>query len=207
MSLNAAALDLSAASFDPKQILEKPLITGASVSADFGTESPGKRLALRFTSPDKIKTIAHGGTPGVQTVAKLMETDFADRTSVIAIDLFFWDSVIGEQHEVVSALHRIVALSKRHDLPVVLGEIPELLPERQPNRIALNSAIDKACKEYSNCFVMPFNQLHKKLKSQGYIDVNGKKLTVRDIVPDGLHLSAPASDFLADTMLNLFTAR
>lgn len=114
---------------------------------------------------------------------------------------------MGDEKEVLNALEKVVSLSKKHDLPLILGEIPELLPGRQANRAALNRDIDKACREYSKCFVMPFNELHKKLVKQGYLDVNGKKLTVRDIVPDGLHLSKSASDFLADTLLKLLSNR
>ncbi|RYZ79224.1 MAG: hypothetical protein EOP06_27585, partial [Proteobacteria bacterium] len=35
-----------------KAALQKPLIIGASVSGDYLTESPGKRLALRYTKKD-----------------------------------------------------------------------------------------------------------------------------------------------------------
>lgn len=92
---------------------------------------------------------------------------------------------------------------KLSKIPLILGEIPELLPGRQPGRAFLNNQIKKACQEYTQCHVMPFDKLHKQVMKDGYLTMYGKKQTIAQIVPDGLHLSPTAGEFLADEMLAL----
>ena len=116
--------------------MKKPLITGASVSADWLSDSPGKRLALRHTPKSNIKVIARGGNTSATTVATLKDSDLKDRTSVIAIDAFFWDSTLATSKASVETLRKLVERTEKLGIPLVLGEIPLLLPHWQQSACA-----------------------------------------------------------------------
>ena len=181
-------------------LLKRPLIVGASVSADHKSQSPGKRLSLRYTSADQIVTIAHGGKPGKDVLASMPTSFLKDRTAVIAVDLFFWDSTLGSPTASIAALKKLVDQVKKQNLPIVLGEIPELLPGRQSQRSRLNSELQNACASYDKCRLMPFIDLHAKVMRDGFLMIGGKRYGLRELLPDGLHLSETASDYLADQM-------
>ncbi|MDQ3234402.1 MAG: hypothetical protein M3Q07_21570, partial [Pseudobdellovibrionaceae bacterium] len=57
------------------------------------------------------------------------------------------------------------------------------------------------------CFLMPFNQLHEQVSKDGYLEIKGRKYSLKELVPDGLHLSVPTSEYLADMMLALLNRK
>jgi hypothetical protein len=187
--------------------MQRPLITGASVSADLTTESPGKRLSLRYTDRASIRTIAQGGRSGRATISTLSASDFKDRTAIIAMDLFFWDSVMIDTYASLKALKYIVTLAKNLDVPLLLGEIPLLLPSRQPGANTLNDAIHSASKTHEKCFVMPFRELLLKVLQDGFLLIDGKQRCLEELIPDGLHLSDLGAEYLADVMRDVFLGR
>jgi hypothetical protein len=136
-----------------KQLFEQPLITGASVSADHGTASPGKRAALRFTLPIKITTLAQGGTPGRVTALRLDQSALKGHSLIIAMDLFFWDSTLPNPEDSLKALESVIHRARSLDVPILLGDIPELLPGRQPAREMLNARIHALCLKERGCYV------------------------------------------------------
>src|SRR5688572_12287197 len=89
---------------EPEKLLEKPLITGASVSADWSTSSPGKTLALRYTEKANIRTIAFGGRPGREVIKDIRPQDVKDRSIIMAVDFLFWDSTLSETGPSIKAL-------------------------------------------------------------------------------------------------------
>jgi hypothetical protein len=186
-----------------KELLQKPLIIGASVSADYNSLSPGKRLALRYTASENIRSVAQGGRKGVDTLAALQESDLSGRTIVLGLDLFFWDSTLPSADESIKALQNFIQKLQSKNIPVVLGEIPELLAGRQPGRPALNASLHAQCEKYPRCAVMPFDDLHRQLMRDGFLVMKGRRLGLMDIVPDGLHLSDDASEDLADRLQNI----
>ena len=196
-----------AMNFTAKTIFEKPFITGASVSADWNTKSPGKTLALRFTGAPKIQTVAIGGRPGKEMIKQVEEAKLNDRTIIIAIDFLFWDSTLSDFGSSHSALDKLVGLASARKIPIVLGEIPELLPGRQGLRQELNADIKKICASYENCYLMPFDRLYQELVKNGYLEIKGKKYKMAELIPDGMHLSSPATEYLADIMLDLLTKK
>ena len=207
----AAAASLHTSAFSqtiaPEKVLEKPLITGASVSADWNTRSPGKTLALRYTEKSKIKTIAYGGRPGRELIKDIKPQLVKDRSIIMAVDFLFWDSTLSETGPSIKALENLMHEASEHGLPIVLGEIPELLPGRQGLRAPLNEAIKEKCAAYQQCYLMPFDRLHQKVLKNGYLEIHGKKMTMKELVPDGLHLSGPTSEYLADMMLALLNRK
>lgn len=186
-----------------KDVLQRPLIVGASVSGDFLTPSPGKRLALRYTTSEHIKVIAKSGKPARETLKAVTETSLKDRTSVIGVDLFFWDSFGGSVQDSFQELEKLKSLAQKMKLPLILGEIPELNPQFQPHARQLNAKIHEFCKAENHCKVLPLNSLLRKVLREGSITQNGQKYPLPSLLPDGLHISAPASEYLADRILEL----
>lgn len=176
---------------------ERPLIVGASVSDDWNTKSPGKRLGLRFGPLSNITTIAQGGIQGRQLISRISDESLSDRTSVVAIDFLFWDSTDSNAAESVKALERLVALAGKRKLPLILGDIPELLPGRQSLRPELNAALRSICALNPHCLLMPLDKIHEQAVKNG-LTINNRKYSIHELIPDGLHLSEPASEYLAN---------
>ncbi|MBY0317083.1 MAG: hypothetical protein K2Q26_16305 [Bdellovibrionales bacterium] len=187
------------------KIMEKPLITGASVSAGHLATSPGKILALRHTSASQIKTVAQGGRTSLDTVARLSDKDFEDRTVVIAVDAFFWDSFSPQSEKSLDVLKGFIERTAKLEIPLVLGEVPLLAPQRQRSAGAINAAIHNACERIKKCFVLPFDEIVKQILRDGFLDVDGKRYKLNQLLPDGLHVNGIASNHLADRIERLLT--
>jgi hypothetical protein len=190
-----------------KTILQRPLIAGASVSADAQSASPGKKLALRFTSASMIRTAAAGGRTGAESIKTLHESDLQDRSIILALDFFFWDSALPSADQSIAALDKLVEMSTQSKIPLVIGNIPELIPGNQPSRGRLNEAIAQKCTQQKNCFVMSLSELHEQVRRDGYLKIQGKNVKLSEIIPDGLHLSHQGSDELANRLETLLSAQ
>lgn len=186
------------------KILQRPLIVGASVSADHLSPSPGKVLALRYTDAKDIKVIARGGTLGREVVKYVSESTMKDRSAIIGLDLFFWDSFSSAPLESLQAVDKIVDFASQKNIPIVLGEVPALIPFRQNSLGVINKKIKEACQKYAQCKILPLNALLQKTLLDGYILQGGKKHTLDSLIPDGLHIARPASEYLADQIQSLF---
>jgi hypothetical protein len=197
------AQDTRSAPRDVAQVFRAPLILGASVSADYGTLSPGRRASLRYTEPTRIRAIAQGGTPGVEIVGRVRGNDVGDRSVVIALDLFFWDSTLVDPSRSLAAVQHLTQWTAAQGIPLLLGDIPLLLPGRQPQRARLNQAIRAQCRRTTQCVLVPLDALHQQVIRDGFLTIHGKRYALPELVPDGLHLSPPASEFLADTLVAL----
>ena len=182
--------------------LSRPLIIGASVSAGAGTVGPGTRLSLRYTQGSNIQIFARGGTPGAKLAAGLNENLFSGVSSVIAVDFLFWDSTLEDPAPSFEALGKLLSLSQARGIPVVLGDVPELLRNGQPSRQRLNEMIRASCTLARHCQVLALDQLYTKLQREGTLEIRGRRYTQQEILPDGLHLSAPASEHIADLIFN-----
>ncbi len=184
--------------------MQSPLIVGASVSGDYLTPSPGKRLALRHTTLDRIRVIARQGKPGREMVRSVSPMVLKDRSSIICVDTFFWDSLATTPAESLRALETLSNLSLERGIPLVLGEIPNVLESFQRSVVPLNRKIEEIGRTNSNCRVIPINAIVQKTFSQGYLEQNGRRFPIASLLPDGLHISEPASEYLADQIAKLF---
>jgi hypothetical protein len=137
---------------------------------------------------------------GAEVLKRVNEAALEGRTIVIAVDLFFWDSALPRPSASITALDHLLREVRERGIPLVLGEIPELLPGHQPGRNILNTAIRRAAAEYPACAVMPFERLFQQVMRDGYLEIRGKRYGLFDLVPDGLHLASFAGDFLADVL-------
>lgn len=185
------------------EALKRPLIVGASVSAGYGSTGPGHRLALRYTSADKIENLAVPGATGRQQITNLQAETVKDRSIILAMDFLFWDSVYPDSKPSVDALDRLLRLGQARKIPVVIGDIPSLLGSRQVNRASLNREIHKRCESAKQCYVLKLDDLHQKLMRDRHIEVKGKRYGFRDLLPDGLHLADVAGEYLADQIYQL----
>jgi hypothetical protein len=182
---------------------EKPLIAGASISADFKTKSPGKRLAERFTDAAKITTVAQSGAPALQIEPRITSELLSSHTLLIAMDLFFWDSTQGDPAPSLAALDRLLEKAEQAGIPLILGDIPALIPIGQSSRSALNRALREKCVRAQQCYLLPLDSIHRTLIEEGSISFEGAKYTLREVMPDGLHLSDVGARYLADRMAAL----
>lgn len=107
----------------------------------------------------------------------------------------------------IQALENLIILASKNNLPLVLGEITELLPGRQINRTRLNEEIAYTCAAYDQCFLMAFDQLHRQVLTDGFLEIKGRKFIIRELVPDGLHLSQPTTEYLADMMFDILNKK
>lgn len=180
--------------------MQRPLIVGASVSADWKAKSPGKLLALKYTKDSEIKTIAIGGRSGRDVLKNVSSADLKDRTIVIGLDLFFWDATLKSSAESLSAMNKLLTSVKDLDIPIILGEVPLLLPGMQPQAATINAALHQACRDYDKCTVVPFTSMLFKVLSEGSLQYQGKRYALRELIPDGLHIGPVASQYIADSI-------
>jgi hypothetical protein len=190
----------SAKNFWPSddELFSKPLIIGASVSADWASLSPGKRLSYRHTDRANVLTIAKSGHPGIDVLRDVTDKKLEGRSIVIGFDLFFWDSGRADATETLTAMRKLVKRTGELGIPLVLGDIPELIPGYQPIRRELNQMIHRACDSEPHCTVIRLDDLHKQVMRDRALTIKGKKYTFRELVPDGLHIGDVAGEFLAD---------
>jgi hypothetical protein len=196
----AASSKVPESPVDLAPLFAKPLIIGASVSANFSTPSPGRRLALRYTTEGELITIAQSKRLGRQSVKKVTSKTLAGRTIVIGVDMFFWDSTLPNPRESLNALRKFLELTASLNIPVALGDVPQLLPGKQPSRDAVNLEIYSMCTPNTHCFIIPYDQMLKDVRAVGYLEVKDKRYTLKQLIPDGLHLSDVASEYLADQL-------
>lgn len=190
-----------------KELFHKPLIIGASVSADYLSNSPGKRLALRFTERHNIQTIAKNGRPGRETLKAIHEKTLEDRSIVIGMDLFFWDSTLPHPQTSIHELHRLVAMVEKKKIPLILGDIPELLPGWQQSRKLIQDEIHRISHTTKHVYLFPLEHIYKDVLQKGFIEYQKRKYDLWELVPDGLHIGDVAGNYLADRMVEVLAER
>ncbi len=206
-TLGATLLSANAQSKDLGPTFKTPLILGASVSAGYAAPGPGTILSKRYTEPHNIKTIAYNGTPGHTVLKNLSQQSFKDRSVIIGVDLFFWDSIYPTGPASVAALEQLVKDAEGARIPIILGDIPDLLPGMQGQRPLLNQMLQEACARYSQCYLVPLSEVFQQIQRDRHLVYQTKRYTIRDLLPDGLHLGPIASAYVADLIENMMAAR
>jgi hypothetical protein len=191
------SMDFSTISETDRELFARPLIAGASVSADWASLSPGKRLSYRYTDKPNVVTVARSGHPSLDVIPLLTDKVLSDRSIIVGFDLFFWDSVNENPQASIDGMKALVAKAKKRGIPVVFGDIPELLAGHQPGRAKLNKAL-RELRANGHCVLVELDELHRDVMRHGGLKVNGRLYTLRELVPDGLHIGDVAGEFLAD---------
>lgn len=190
---------------DLAQVLARPLIIGASVSGDYLTPSPGKRAALRYTTLEKIDVLAGNGRRGYDSLRLLKSAKIQDRTAILGVDTFFWDAMAPSPEASVRAIDELVGIARQRGVPLILGDVPVVMPSRQKSVAAVNAALSRACTSYPRCRIVGLNALFQQVARDGYFDYKGVRYPIEELVPDGLHIGAPASEYLSDEVERLLS--
>lgn len=196
------ALVLCAASqawaYDLAKILERPLISGASMSADWGSTSPGKRLAQQYSRD--IETVATPGASSLSIWGELKEA-IDGRSAVIALDLFFWDTRRATPDTQV--LKALLKKAAERNLPLVLGDVPEVFRGQQPGRAAMNEALRAQCAAYAHCRLFSLDAVYRKLNQDHGLTIDGRFYGRDELLPDGIHPGDVASREIANRLAAL----
>jgi hypothetical protein len=181
-----------------RTVFHRPVIIGASVSAGFITESPGDRAARRYTPPENITNQARSGASGSEFTD--INSAWAEQFSVIiAVDFLFWDSTQADVADSVRALRNLISSASRAGVPLVLGDIPELLPN-QVSRDFLNRQIRATCKVKNRCYIVGLDRLHQQAETEGVV-IGGQRYFYWNLTFDGLHLNALGSEYAASLII------
>jgi hypothetical protein len=193
----AAPADLDAAAH---ALFARPLIIGASVSADFRAPSPGRLLTER--SGGTLTLLARSGATGASQVALLTPAALAGATSIVGLDLFFWDT----RRDCAAGLAAVDELFTRAgSVPVIVGNIPPL-PGDHDCRAALNARLAAACSAAPSCLLLDFDALYREAAGPG-IELDGRRLGLSDLLADGLHLNSDGSRVVAERLAARLRAR
>lgn len=203
MSIAVSQANGATLSADLSAVLAKPLILGASVSADYLTPSPGKRASLRYTSAANIDVLAANGRRGYDSVRMLQDSRLKDRTALIGVDTFFWDALSPSPTASVRAVESLVEKAESRGIPIIIGDVPVVMPSLQRSVVEVNRAIKRACEVYSRCRVLGLNALFAQVARDGYFDYKGRRYPIHELLPDGLHLGPPAAEYLSEEIERL----
>lgn len=176
--------------------LKSPLIVGASVSADFMSDSPGKILASKYTSSGNIKKVAQWGAGSSDILGRIKDRHLKNTTAIIGLDFLFWDSVDSSVSEASKNIGSLIGLAKQKNIPVIFGDIPNLL-SGQAHRTGINAALRSQCATYSKCKIFSLSQLYAEVNRSKGLTIRGKFVRKDELLPDGLHLSQIASEEIA----------
>lgn len=192
---------------DMRSTFKSPLIVGASVSGGYAAPGPGTLLSARYTEPKNVRTIALNGTPGHVVLKNLSQNTVKDHSIIIGVDLFFWDSIYPTGPASVAALQKLVHEAESANVPLVLGDIPELIPGLQRQRMLLNQTLQDACARYSQCYLVPLSEVFQQIQRDRFLVYQSKRYTFRELLPDGLHLGPVASAYIADMIETMMLKR
>jgi len=189
-----------------RALFARTLVVGASVSSDFRTASPGRRVARRLGTEGSLVEKARAGASGASIVPTLTDDDFATATVVIGVDLFYWDS----RRDCAGGLAAVDAFFKLaavHRTPVVIGNVPALRAGPFGGggacRDPLNARIAAACAAAPGCALLDLDKLWSQAAAAGGLKIDGRRYTSAELLPDGLHPSDVASESIAERIVAL----
>lgn len=176
-----------------RALFAHPLIAGASVSAGFKAESPGRRAARKLGTDAGVASVAVAGAAGASQAQRLTDENLAAASVVIGADLFFWDS----RRDCKAGLDAVDEVFKRlaaRKTPAIIGTVPG-------EDCGLNEKIARACAAADSCAVLDLASSYAKAAKEG-ADLDGTHYTLRELQPDGLHLSDAGSELMARAVLD-----
>jgi hypothetical protein len=185
----------------------RPLILGASVSADYRAPSPGRLLARRFSALS-VATVAWPGAHSSSILAALPDQTLDSATVVVAVDIFFWDAAragAARAPELVKAFFD--RLGPRR-LPLIVGTVPPLRlpygvagsPATGESRDAFNAEIRRLCGLTAGCAVVDLDRLYADAAA-GRPLADGRPHRPESLTADGLHPNLEGSELIAAEIL------
>jgi hypothetical protein len=145
---------------DPKsfrQAFAPALITGASVSNDFGgIKSPAKRVLEQFGARYDQAAFPHEPSEKILELLSNLKGKRRYRT-LIAVDLFFWDPEKGSAGSCEKGhVTQVIASLRERSRQLVLARIPKLLARGNKECMDLiNGELETACTPDAGCRLAP----------------------------------------------------
>jgi hypothetical protein len=179
--------------------LERPLILGASISANHNeVESPGRLMAKDYGFLPAVQQIAKPGARGKNLLKEVTDEALKDRSILIGLDLLFWDSTEWMCGESLVELKTFLSRTENLKIPIVLGKIPRLRTvPAQPCQKTLNEALEDLCKLEKLCFPIPLDEIYSRISREGGAKIGEVFHPENQLLPDGLHLSTKGSELLS----------
>jgi hypothetical protein len=187
----------------PESLFQRPLILGASISANFKTEGPADRLIKKLGIRTHPIRVARSGATARHVIRKLQPSLLEKTSVVIAVDLFFWDASFPRLNRTIEALDRLLEMTANAKVPLILATVPAVAPKPlQWNREAINDAIRKKArrKRKDGVLLLDLDRMNKRIRKAGHFVVGEKSYSLRSIAPDRIHLSAEACEYVADRL-------
>lgn len=189
-------------------VFDRPLIAGASVSADFGATSPGRYIAEMVGVKPLI--IAHIGSSGSasELLPELTPEVLSNASVIIALDIMFWDSWRKDCARGIQAAHTLFDKAVEAQVPIILGTVPKIEVDFITLVVAgveihqqrcveeLNTVIRALCTLKNHCLLIDLANFYVEIQSGMVID--NDHYTFKDLMPDGLHLSETLSKKIAE---------
>ncbi len=188
-----------------EDVFKSPLIVGASLSANHqGIKSPGRLIASQLGFENNILQVAQPGGRSKFILASVNEQSLVGKSVVVAMDLFFWDSVDGLCDEASARAKRFIEMVAEAKVPLVIGNIPPLRQNLgQPCMKRLNETIRETCKTAPLCYELKLNEIYTEVAKAGGAKIKEQFYSEADLLPDGLHLSSAGVDMMAGEIKKL----
>lgn len=177
-------------------LLARPLVVGASMSAQHLAPDPGTLLARDHGSQKAVTRRAFSHQPSTVILPSVGDQDLAGASLVFALDLFFWDSKAGECRAAVQRVEEFAQRVRAARRPIVIGNIP---PKGAPCDAVVSQRIESLCAAMpAQCVVSDLRGLAEAAERDGSVLVNGVPVSKAELYPDGLHPSELGSRLLAN---------
>ena len=160
-------------------LFAKTLILGASVSNAAVERNPTKLFLREHRWLEGSITYARAGTPGAKVLSGFKKSLLDSRTAVIAIDLFFWDSVIGlgDAREAKAFMRGFFKELRARSLPLIVGNIPNF-HALQIHREELNEALQREVGLFREAGVraelFPLDDLFRRATENEGLSIDGR---------------------------------
>jgi hypothetical protein len=172
---------------------QKTIITGASVSAGYGL-SPAKGPADHFLQAIGLEQNAvnrsMSGGSSRQILKKLYESpEFTDSSLVIAVDMFFWDTVRNEDCSLAGLQKRYggEAYRKLFQKKLMLATVPSFRADQKPECVnQINKILVDSCRS-PDCLLLDGEKLF----------VHGRSDLMQ---ADGLHPNEEGNRYLGEEL-------
>ena len=174
-----------------------PLLTGASISAGYGTTpgGPASVMARMLNSSAEISVQAISGATSITILSRLKPQD---PSVIMGLDLFFWDAAKNQcGGPFVRSTEAFFKKYQAKKIPLIIGRIPVGVPFPDGIRLAgqrpcaaiVNALIEKLCTLEKNCLVYDAKDCIDEMESaDGYFSdalhttVEGNKFCAKQFV-------------------------
>jgi hypothetical protein len=179
-----------------RELLKRPLILGADLSSDEFSRNPVQRLVRPYSK--KPEVMARAGATSRDFLPSIEKRNLKSHSVVMALDLFNHDAESSNVASSVKNLKRLVEITARDEVPLVLGEIPVVAGRAQPGRAKLNFEINRLCRAPHGCFLVPLAQLQEKISQDQGLMLGERDFTVKELYRGGSRVSEPMAAYLTE---------